>query len=289
MNFSEIIKKEKEYFEKEMKFFIEEKIKKTPKELSKLLEAMNYTLESGGKRLRPVILLKTYELFGGTDKKTALKFALAMEFIHNYSLVHDDLPAMDNDDYRRGKKTNHKVYGEAIAILVGDALLNLAYETIFSAFSENSSIRLSKAAKLIAEASGFSGMVGGQALEIFDENPSESVNLLILKLKTSKLFVASILSGAILAGIKDDELEYLKGFSEKIGIAFQIKDDILDMGEEKSNAENFKSTSDLYGKENATILAQKLIDESQDYLGKINSIDTLFYKELSQYMLDRKK
>jgi geranylgeranyl diphosphate synthase type II len=201
-----------------------------------LKEAMQYSLMAGGKRLRPVLALAVAEMLG-KDLNEVLAFACSIEMIHTYSLIHDDLPAMDNDDYRRGKLTNHKVYGEAMAILAGDALLNLAYENMIEdAINSNNSRKL-EAMKLVAKYAGAFGMIGGQAIDLNSEGKSIDEDKLktMHRLKTGALIKAPVESSAVICGVNDNELKLLSNFATNLGLAFQIKDDILDV---EGNLEN---------------------------------------------------
>lgn len=195
-----------------------------------IYEAMNYSLLSEGKKLRPVLLLGAYELFRD-DLKEALPFACAMEMIHTYSLIHDDLPAMDNDDYRRGKLSNHKKYGQATAILAGDGLLNKAFETGLEASINSKSMNAVKALKIIADSSGTEGMIGGQVVDMEGEEIINSIEDLkyMYSLKTGAIIKSSVIAGAQLAGADEEEMRQLGSYAEKIGIGFQIEDDILDV------------------------------------------------------------
>lgn len=197
-----------------------------------IFEAMNYSVLAGGKRLRPMLMKETYELFGGKSKVIE-PFMAAIELIHTYSLVHDDLPAMDNDEYRRGKKTTHAVYGEAMGILAGDALLNYAFETATLAFEmEPENARIGKALRVLATKAGVFGMVGGQTVDVESENSSDMTKEkldFIYRLKTGALIEASMLIGAILAGATKQEQQIIEKVAEEVGLAFQIQDDILDV------------------------------------------------------------
>ncbi|MGN0352015.1 MAG: polyprenyl synthetase family protein [Roseburia sp.] len=197
-----------------------------------IFEAMNYSVLAGGKRLRPMLMKETYELFGGKSKVIE-PFMAAIEMIHTYSLVHDDLPAMDNDEYRRGKKTTHAVYGEAMGILAGDALLNYAFETATLAFEmEPENNRIGKALRVLATKAGVFGMVGGQTVDVESENTSDMTKEkldFIYRLKTGALIEASMLIGAILAGATKQEQQIIEKVAGEIGLAFQIQDDILDV------------------------------------------------------------
>lgn len=196
---------------------------------SELCESMSYSLMAGGKRLRPILLMAAADAVGGSGNKY-LQSACGMEMIHTYSLIHDDLPAMDNDDYRRGKLTNHKVYGEAMAILAGDALLTQAFEVI----SKQQGVSAEKVLRVIQEmstAAGQSGMVGGQVIDLLSENKRIDQATLekMHQGKTGALFKAAIRSGAILADASEEQLAALTIYAEKFGLAFQITDDILDV------------------------------------------------------------
>lgn len=205
-----------------------------------VMEAMNYSLLAGGKRLRPLLMAETFRLFGGQNMAILKPFLAAIEMIHTYSLVHDDLPAMDNDDYRRGRKTTHVVYGEAMAILAGDALLNYAFETAMKAFEVADSFeddktqyydRIARALRVLAEKAGIYGMIGGQVIDIENVGSETDRSRLdhMYKLKTGALIEASMMVGAILAGAHSGEVIEIEKVAGDIGLAFQIKDDILDV------------------------------------------------------------
>ena len=195
-----------------------------------VLEAVNYSVMAGGKRLRPLLMKETYQMFGG-EGKVVEPFMAAMEMIHTYSLVHDDLPAMDNDEYRRGKKTTHAVYGEAMGILAGDALLNLAFETAAGAFDIETSARTAKALQILSKKAGIYGMIGGQVVDVESEGQPLSREKLdfIYRLKTSALIEAAMMVGAVLAGASDEEVAAMERVAGDVGLAFQIQDDILDV------------------------------------------------------------
>lgn len=195
-----------------------------------VLEAMNYSVTAGGKRLRPMLMQETYRMFGG-EGKVIEPFMAAIEMIHTYSLVHDDLPAMDNDEYRRGKKTTHAVYGEAFGILAGDALLNFAFETAAGAFDLELSERTARAMQILAGKAGIYGMIGGQVVDVESEGQAVSKDKLdfIYRLKTSALIESSMMIGAVLAGASGEETEKIRKVAEDVGVAFQIQDDILDV------------------------------------------------------------
>ena len=196
-----------------------------------LLEAMNYSMLVGGKKLRPLLMQQTYVMFGGTSA-IVQPFMAAIEMIHTHSLIHDDLPAMDNDEYRRGKKTTHIVYGEAMAILAGDALLNHAYETAARAFEmDPQNPNIGRAFAILTSKTGIDGMIGGQSVDVeyVDRPLTEEQLSFIYRMKTSALIEASMMVGAVLAGAGEEEVETVRQIAEKVGLAFQIQDDILDV------------------------------------------------------------
>lgn len=213
-----------------------------------LMEAINYSVKAGGKRLRPLLMSEVFALTVTKHSETAEEakcllspFLAAVELIHTYSLVHDDLPAMDNDEFRRGKRTTHAVYGEAIGILTGDGLLNLAYETAAKAFDMTDQIselnqlefyrRIAKSIQILSDRAGIYGMVGGQTVDVIKSGAASSLDelLFIYQLKTSALLEASVLCGAVLGGGDEEELNQWRMFAVQLGLAFQIRDDILDV------------------------------------------------------------
>ncbi len=199
---------------------------------SVVMEAMGYSLLAGGKRLRPLLAQETFRLYNGTSKSLQ-PFMAAIEMIHTYSLVHDDLPAMDNDEYRRGRKTTHVVYGEDMGILTGDALLNYAFETAFKAFvtDPEDSLVIGRALTVLGEKAGIYGMIGGQVIDIKETGHDISREVLetIYRLKTSALIEASMMIGAILGGASEEEVRKVEKIAGYVGVAFQIQDDILDL------------------------------------------------------------
>ncbi|MBR6887615.1 MAG: polyprenyl synthetase family protein [Selenomonadaceae bacterium] len=262
-----------------------------------LLRAMEYSLLAGGKRLRPILLMAAADSVGVSGEKF-IKVADALEMIHTYSLIHDDLPAMDNDDYRRGKLTNHKVFGEATAILAGDALLTLAFEVALRQKEVAPEILL-EVLKEISTAAGVAGMVGGQAIDLHAEGVK--IDFATLKLmhlgKTGALFRAAIRSGAILAGATAQKLESLTCYAENFGLAFQITDDILDVtGDEKilgkptgSDAKNLKSTYvSLTSLDEAKKLAAATVEAALDALKNFGD-EADFLRELVKYLVAREK
>ena len=261
-----------------------------------LMDAMKYSLMSGGKRVRPILLMAAADAVNGSGSKF-LTTASAIEMIHTYSLIHDDLPAMDNDDYRRGKLTNHKVYGEAMAILAGDALLTLAFEVMLRQRGVNHASILFVIDE-ISKAIGTAGMVGGQAIDILSEG--KKLDLETLREmhigKTGALFRAAVKSGAILAGASSKQIEALGKYADSFGLVFQITDDILDVvGDEKtfgkpigSDERNHKSTYvTLTSLDEAKRLANEAKDEAIENLS-IFGAEADFLRELVQFLLVRK-
>ena len=200
-----------------------------------IFEAMNYSLMAGGKRLRPMLIQETYRLFGGSHEAVVYPFMAAIEMIHTYSLIHDDLPALDNDEYRRGRKTSHVVFGEAMAILAGDALLNYAFETAAKAFdlaeNEEELRGVVKAMQLLSSKPGIYGMIGGQVVDVEREGQPLDKPVLdfIHEMKTSALIECAMMIGAALAGADGAALKQVERMAKNIGISFQIQDDILDV------------------------------------------------------------
>jgi len=274
-----------------------------------VLEAMNYSVLAGGKRLRPMLMKEIYGLFGGRGKEIE-PFMAALEMIHTYSLVHDDLPAMDNDEYRRGRKTTHVVYGEAFAILAGDALLNYAFETALKAFpiqtEEPERLRveqllgMAKALEVLATKAGVYGMIGGQTADIEAEGSNSFTTeqlLFIHKNKTAALIQAAMMIGAILAGAGVGEVQRIEKCAYNIGIAFQIQDDILDViGNQEelgkpigSDEKNHKQTYvTLNGLEESKEQVKKLSEEAVQIIDSFGG-DSTFLKELILSLIHRSK
>ena len=266
----------------------------------KMAEAVNYSMRAGGKRLRPVFMREMYHALGG-EGEIVEPFMAALEMIHTHSLIHDDLPALDNDEYRRGKQTTHIVFGEAAAILAGDALLNYAYETAFSAFDmakdEKELHRVAEALRVLAQKTGMKGMLGGQGVDVENDGKSLDKQLLdyIYENKTSALIEAALMVGGILSGASD--IEKLEKIGSKIGIAFQIQDDILDVisSEEElgkpigSDEKNNKTTYvTLEGIEKAGNEVQRLTDEAVELLREFTD-EKSFLEELFQSLCARRK
>jgi geranylgeranyl diphosphate synthase type II len=282
---------------------------------STVIEAMNYSLLAGGKRLRPVMMLEAFKLFAGedADDTTLRPFMLAMEMIHTYSLVHDDLPAMDNDEYRRGRKTTHVVYGPGMATLAGDGLLNLAFETAIKGavsgkelvyYDGDTSNRYLAALEVLGRKAGIYGMVGGQCADIcaennhdYDDETAKAVLHYIDENKTGALIESSLMIGAILGGASAEQVKKIEKMGSNVGIAFQIQDDILDIeGDAKelgkpigSDIKNEKTTYvSLYGMEEARKKVKELSDEATEILREFGQKDT-FLEGLFEYLIYRKK
>ena len=267
-----------------------------------IFEAMNYSVRAGGKRLRPILMEETYHMFGGSSAVIE-PFMAAIEMIHTYSLVHDDLPAMDNDEYRRGKKTTHAVYGEAMGILAGDALLNLAYETAAKAFGmEVADTRVARAFTVLAKKAGVFGMVGGQVVDVesekSDDGPITREKLdFIYRLKTGALIESSMMIGAILAGASSDEVSRVEQIAAKLGLAFQIQDDVLDVtstlevlgkpvgSDEKNNKATYVT---FEGLDKAVSDVERISKEAEEQLDDLG-YDDAFLKELFEYLIHREK
>lgn len=263
----------------------------------RIYEASGYSVKVGGKRIRPALLLMTYNLYK-EDYKRVMSMAAAIEMIHTYSLIHDDLPAMDNDDLRRGKPTNHKVFGDAIAILAGDALLNEAMIEMMNFSLKEGSLSALKASREIAMAAGAEGMIAGQVVDILSEEKEviseEELRYMHLK-KTGELIRASISAGAILAEASTEDIEKLNLFGKKLGLAFQIKDDILDIEgsveklgknvkqDEKLNKVNFIT---MYGIEKCKEMCKTLTEESIELLNSLE-VEAESLKKLTIKLLNR--
>ena len=265
-----------------------------------IMEAMTYSLLAGGKRIRPMLMKETFSLFGGKSK--ALEpFMAAIEMINTYSLVHDDLPAMDDDDYRRGRKTTHVVYGEDMGILAGDALLNYAFETAFKAFvmEPEDALLIGRALSVLGEKAGIYGMIGGQVIDVKETGHQISKEVLdtIYELKTSALIEAAMMIGAILGGASEEEVRTAGSIGRKIGLAFQIQDDILDVTSTTqtlgkpvhSDEKNEKTTYvTLFGIEEAR---KKVDEESQDAVRLLKRLpgENPYLEELLIQLIHRDK
>ena len=267
---------------------------------SPLTAAMRYSVFNGGKRLRPALFCSTVTALG-SDYHPLLPYAAAIEMIHCYSLIHDDLPAMDNDEYRRGRKTTHIVYGEAMGILAGDALLNYAFETAVKAFeiAPEKSLLIGKALKILAEKAGIYGMIGGQVVDVASCGVGLDEGMLnfIYELKTGALIESSMMIGALLAGAEDAELEKVQKIASGVGIAFQIQDDILDVTSTTeelgkpvhSDEKNEKTTYvTLKGLEKATRDVEVISQEALELLSGLDRENT-YLTQLIRELIHRKK
>ena len=264
-----------------------------------IVDAMSYSVLAGGKRLRPMLMEAAYQMFDGIGQDID-SFMAAIEMIHTYSLVHDDLPAMDNDMYRRGKKTTHAVYGEAMGILAGDALLNYAFETVADALVRcNGDMRMIRAYAVLSRKAGIYGMIGGQVVDVESEKKGQKVDQncldFIYRLKTGALIEASLMIGAILAGASDEEVTFMEQAGTKLGLAFQIQDDILDVTSSLevlgkpigSDERNEKATYVAFeGLEKAKTEVERLSKEAVQILHGLKK-DHTFLKELFLYLIHR--
>ena len=295
MNFNEELKKRTEEAERVIRKYLPEEsgFAKT------MAEAMNYSMTAGGKRLRPILIMETYRLFGG-EGALCEPFMAAMEMIHTHSLIHDDLPALDNDDYRRGRLTTHKVYGEAMGVLSGVALLNRAYEVMLSAFDlTEDKERVISAMRIMADKTGINGMLGGQSVDVENDGKPLEREMLdyIYKNKTSALIEASMMAGAILGGADEEQTTQIEKAASAIGLAFQIQDDILDVtstsqelgkpvhSDEKNNKVTYVT---LFGVEKASEQVQKLSEQAEAVLEGLSSKNK-FLTALIMEMASRRK
>ena len=294
-NFKDELKKRTDHAEKVIRRWLPEE-----KGFARTMaETMNYSMCAGGKRLRPVLLLECCRLFDG-DEALAEPFMAGIEMIHTHSLIHDDLPAIDNDDYRRGRLTAHRVYGEAMGILGGAALLNYAYETMFRAFDHApGDARVIQALRIMAEKTGIYGMLGGQSVDVENDGKPMSREMVdyIYENKTSALIEASVMTGAILGGATEEEIAIVEKAAKNIGLAFQIQDDILDVTstEEElgkpihSDEKNHKTTYvTLMGIEKASQQVKKLSDEAVTLLEGLNKKNEFLFTLVNELVGRRK-
>lgn len=259
----------------------------------RIFESIDYSIFTGGKRLRPIMVLKACELFSD-DYKGGLPYAIAIEMIHTYSLIHDDLPAMDDDDLRRGRPTNHKVFGEAMAILAGDGLLNYAFEIIIDNMVKNSNTiddykRKARASKEISFYSGVHGMIGGQVVDLLSNHDSmtEDKLLFMYKTKTAALIQASLVSGAIIGGASDVEIEAIREYGLNLGLAYQIRDDILDIKEDRDIQKlTYLTFHDIEKSKDDLI---KYSNRAIETLNNIKSRDISFFIWLTEELIYRDK
>ena len=295
MNFQDELTKRTDEIEKGIREFL-------PKEegfAKSMAQAMNYSMLAGGKRLRPLLMQETYRLFGGKEK-VIWPFMTGMEMIHTHSLIHDDLPALDNDDYRRGRLTTHKVYGEAMGILSGVALLNYAYETMLLAFERTAyPARVIRGLSVMAEKTGIHGMLGGQSVDVENDGTPLTKEMLdyIYRNKTSALIEAAMMTGAILAGADENSVAIIEEAAGKIGLAFQIQDDILDVtsteeelgkpvhSDEKNNKVTYVT---LFGIEEASRQVKELSEDAVSLLKGLNKNNEFLYL-LVEKLINRRK
>ena len=295
MNFQDELTKRTDEIEKGIREFL-------PKEegfAKSMAQAMNYSMLAGGKRLRPLLMQETYRLFGGKEK-VIWPFMTGMEMIHTHSLIHDDLPALDNDDYRRGRLTTHKVYGEAMGILSGVALLNYAYETMLLAFERTAyPERVIRGLSVMAEKTGIHGMLGGQSVDVENDGTPLTKEMLdyIYRNKTSALIEAAMMTGAILAGADENSVAIIEEAAGKIGLAFQIQDDILDVtsteeelgkpvhSDEKNNKVTYVT---LFGIEEVSRQVKELSEDAVSLLKGLNKNNEFLYL-LVEKLINRRK
>ncbi|NLK44683.1 MAG: polyprenyl synthetase family protein [Tissierellia bacterium] len=257
----------------------------------RILESIEYSLFTGGKRLRPIMAIKSYEIFNNQISEI-MPFAVGIEMIHTYSLIHDDLPAMDNDDFRRGKPTNHKVFGDAMAILAGDGLLNLAFETILD-FIDNYSKdikdykKYTRALKEISKYSGVYGMIGGQVVDLLlgHDTVTEEKLIFMYKAKTAALIQSALVSGAIVGEASEEEIQHMRDFGLNLGLAYQIRDDILD----KDKDSNIKKLTFLsfYDINKGRSAVEEYSNKAINSLKKLKNRDTEFFEVLTSKLIDR--
>jgi Geranylgeranyl pyrophosphate synthase len=262
-----------------------------------IFKSMRYSVFAGGKRIRPIMLLAVNRMFGGSDD-IAAPYACALEMIHTYSLIHDDLPAIDNDNFRRGRLTNHKAFGEDIAILAGDALLTHAFEVMSEAVCKSQDINGVRAMNAIAHGAGVNGMVVGQVVDVISDGKKlnkETLDFIHLN-KTGAMIQGAFKAGALLAGATETSVELLDEAAKKIGIAFQIQDDILDVTSTQeelgkpifSDEKNEKTTYvTLYGVEKSTEFVKQLSYEAMSILQSFGTRCN-FLEEMTRYLIDRR-
>ncbi len=290
MNFEKVLNERIDFINKGLKTYLK------PQYPEIIYEAMGYSVFAGGKRLRPLLLLGACEACGG-DIKEALPFACAIEIIHTYTLIHDDLPAMDNDDYRRGKLTCHKAFSEDIAILAGDGLLNMGFEIMLEAAVKGNDPKFTKAAYTVGSLCGVKGTIGGQVVDLLSETKKadEKTLLYIHKAKTAALIEAALKAGAIIGGADEDTLNKLETAANKLGLAFQIKDDLLDITSTAevlgkpigSDDKNGKSTYiSVFGLEKAQEDYLNLSEEANEIFESLGE-EGAFLAEYCRRLVDR--
>lgn len=294
-NFENLLKEKAEFADKVVKSYVPINIGI----MSKIIDTMDYSVMAGGKRLRPILIMETARKFD-FDIDELIPFMAAIEYIHTYSLVHDDLPAMDNDKYRRGKLTTHAKFGEAMGVLAGDALLNYAFEIGISSIKESKNKDLAiDALEILARNAGYSGMIGGQASDIENEGKDIDLDMLdyIYENKTGALIEAAMSMGAILGGATEDEISDIEDAASSIGMAFQIMDDVLDViGDEEelgkplhSDEKNNKTTYvTIYGVDEAKKKVEYYIEDAKEILSNVGKPNP-FLDELLDYLTVRSK
>lgn len=293
MNFKEELKEKVKIVDEYMEKFLPPE-DKYPEIIHK---AMRYSVFAGGKRLRPIMVMEACRAFGG-DVEKAMPFACAIEMIHTYSLIHDDLPALDNDDYRRGRLTSHKMFGENMAILAGDALLHHAFETMAEACVKMNDIKYTKAMLAIAQGAGINGMVAGQVVDVISEGKEIDKDTLdyIHKNKTAAMIIGALKAGAEIGGASDEEIKNIERVGELVGVAFQIQDDILDVTstlEElgkpiNSDEKNHKVTyATMFGVEDASKIVLDMSNEALEILHSMGD-RMVFLERLTEYLIRRK-
>ncbi len=259
----------------------------------RIFQALDYSAFTGGKRLRPIMALKSCEMFN-SDYSSAMPYALAIEMIHTYSLIHDDLPAMDNDDFRRGKPTNHKVFGEAMAILAGDGFLNLAFELVLDFILDNAKNTLEykkyiRALKEISNYSGVNGMIGGQVIDLLASHDTMTGDKLVFmyKTKTAALIQSALVSGAIVGNANDSEIEIMRKFGSNLGMAYQIRDDILDF--EEDNIIDKLTYLTFYDIDKSKAKVEEYSENAIKILSELKDKNIDFFLKLTQELIMRRK
>lgn len=280
----------------QVEHFLSQLLTSDDKDILPLYAAMRYSALAGGKRIRPFLVTESAKLFGA-DLSKSIYFAVALEMVHTYSLIHDDLPCMDDDDLRRGKPTNHKVYGEATATLAGDALLTGAFELLCAASLPSDTVR--EAVRILSEAAGADGMIGGQIMDMDAENKEISFDTLVKlhSLKTGAMITAAVRLGLLAAGVCEEEkISALTAYARYVGLAFQIIDDVLDREGDEASLGKKTGRDEKSGKatflhflnaEEAMQYASRLTESAKAVISSYEGSDTLC--ELADYLLDRKR
>ncbi|NLV88619.1 MAG: polyprenyl synthetase family protein [Tissierellia bacterium] len=287
MNFNEELDKVISLIDLELKKIVENK----DCFQRRIIESIEYSLFTGGKRLRPIMAIKSYEMFNNQVREI-IPFAIGIEMIHTYSLIHDDLPAMDDDDFRRGKPTNHKVFGDAMAILAGDGLLNLSFETILDFIDSHAKDikdykKYTRALKEISKYSGIYGMIGGQVVDLLLSHDSVTEEKLIFmyKAKTAALIQSALVSGAIVGEADEEEIQHMRDFGLNLGLAYQIRDDILDK-EKDSHIKKLTFLS-FYDINKGRLAVEEYSNNAIKSLKKLKNRDTEFFEVLTKKLIAR--